>query len=160
MSLGVTASEALKSAGASDSVTPMPFWYLGGWYEAVIRWVSISGVQRAIATTVDGTGAVFCLVRTCRTCDVRIAMTRIVWRCPWCRREQRFTAQLARRLYRRAQRLRTVCMSCTQSFRPLRGSACYCSQACRQRAYRQRIKATGKTVEVQQPALEAPAAAV
>lgn len=132
----VTAIEALKSASASQSVTLTPLWHLGQWYDVVIRWEPNG---RTIATDENGACPMPCLVRNCRGCRRVIAMTSIVWRCPRCRREQRHTAQLARRWHRLAQRLRTVCMTCRELFRPRRGSACYCSQACRQRAYRLRL---------------------
>jgi hypothetical protein len=77
---------------------------------------------------------------TCGGCGQRMRLSQ--WPYPhWgvsrCRSCSDRCAQRARRRQRRAE-LRAVCAVCNETFSPRRADARFCSDACRQKAYRQR----------------------
>ena len=76
---------------------------------------------------------------TCKGCE-RVYFTQVhcVKFCYECRFDN-IGAKHVRRKTRLAKRENTVCKSCGNTFTPKRTGAVYCSNACRQKAYRSRV---------------------
>lgn len=90
---------------------------------------------------ISGRGDEYAPVRRiiCKGCE-RVYFTQVhcVKFCYECRFDNIGTKHV-RRKSRLAKRENTVCKSCGTTFTPKRSGAVYCSNACRQKAYRERV---------------------